>query len=278
VARSISKTGIAVDHDPVKHRILVLCLATVSACASAHATSPRPAAATQAPGWLGSRSATTTQSAIASIAMPVRFAGSNLLVALVATDGPDTFPATRIMNQTTAVFGGDASLHWNRAAHVSARRDWVAPGGQRELFGASVAEVWTAVPPAQWSPGTVTVTNNHRNAHDDGMAVTIAAFANGVLDHTVVNDGLHDRAEACELVLPDHALVYAATFAGRVNANFVPTPDAHLVTARRAGDDTAGVIATNGHDLPAGQIRIGYTSPNPGDYWEVAAAVVRGAT
>ncbi len=235
-----------------------------------------PAAhATPSTGWLGSRSASVAQDVVANIAVPSRFAGANLLVALVASDGPDTFPATHIVTETTAVFGGTAGLTWTRVAHVSARHDWATPGAHLELYGASIAEVWTATPPQGWTPsGNVTVTTTHPNTRDDGMTVTIVAYANGQFDHAVTFDGLAGMAERRNVDVPNDSSIYAATFAGRVNADFTPTANFHDVVERQAGDDTATVIASNDRDLPTGSYATGMVSPDPGNFWEVAAAVI----
>jgi hypothetical protein len=207
--------------------------------------------------------------------MPSQFVGAKLLVALVASDGPDTYPATHVESETTAIFGGTADLTWTRAAHVSARHDWATPGAQLEQYGASVAEVWTATPPLGWAAtGDVTVTTTHPNTHDDGMTITIAAFANAQLDHTVTFDGLAGMRERRWVNVPDDSAVYAATFAGRVNADFTPVGGFHDVVERQAGDDTATVIASDNRDLPAGPVKVGNLTPDPGNYWEVAAAVV----
>jgi hypothetical protein len=45
--------------------------------------------------------------------------------------------------------------------------------------------------------------------------------------------------------------------------------------ARRAGDDTAQVIASNNRNLPAGIYNVGYIlNPAPGNYWEMALVEV----
>jgi len=234
-----------------------------------------PSGAATSTGWLASRSASVAQNQFATIAMPSAFTGANLLIALVAADGPDTYPATRVTTPTTAVFGGSAGLRWIREAHVSARHDWATPGAQLEQFGASVAEVWSATLPAHWTPnGDVTVANSHPNTHDDGTVVTIAAFSHARFDHAVTFDGLAGMSELRRVNMPNDSAIYAATFAGRVNSDFAPVAHFHHVIERRAGDDTAGVIASNSRDLPAGAIAVGNAAPDPGNYWEVAAAVV----
>jgi hypothetical protein len=235
-----------------------------------------PAAhAAATPGWLGSRSASVAQDVVADIAVPSRFTGANLLVALVASDGPDTYPATHVMTETTAIFGGSAGLTWTRVAHVSARQDWATPGAHIELYGASVAEVWTATPPDGWTAtGDITVTTTHPNTRDDGMTVTVAAFASAQLTRTVTFDGLAGMAERRSVNVPADSAIYAATFAGRVNADFTPVANFHNVVERRAGDDTATVIASNNRDLPEGAVKVGNVAPDPGNFWEVAVAIV----
>ncbi|HEX6475892.1 MAG TPA: hypothetical protein VF005_01360, partial [Acidimicrobiales bacterium] len=65
-------------------------------------------------------------------------------------------------------------------------------------------------------------------------------------------------------------------FNGRENAAFTPLSGYHTAAARRAGDDTAQVIASNDRALGAGLQTVGYTSsPSPGDYWEEAIVEVR---
>jgi len=254
----------------------LLSVLSLSVLAGLATTAPAPGfAAANTPGWLGSRSANVAQNVVASIDIPPSFATADLLVAVVATDGPDTFPVGSVTTETTAVFGGTSSLRWTRDAHVSARRDVVAPGDQRELFGASVAEVWTAIPAGgRTVAGTITVTTNHPNTHDDGMAVAIAAFSHATLARVVTFDGLKTTPERAAVAVPADSAIYAATFAGRRNADFLPLPGLHVVAERRAGDDTAGVIASNSRDLPSGMQSVGYSGPRPGDYWEVAAAVI----
>ncbi len=73
--------------------------------------------------------------------------------------------------------------------------------------------------------------------------------------------------------VPAGSSVYAITFSGRVNANFIPLPGYHEVVQRRQGDDTAGVLAPDSRDLPAGLQAVGYSAPNPGNYWEMTIAV-----
>jgi hypothetical protein len=233
------------------------------------------AVGTTSTGWLGSRGASVAQDQVATIAMPSTFAGADLLVASVAADGPDTSPATTITTPTTAVFDGTAGLRWTRVAHVSARHDWATPGAHLELYGASVAEIWTTTPPAHWTPtGDVTVANSHPNTRDDGMTITIAGFANAQIDEAVTFDGLAGMPEHMPVFVPNDSAIYAATFAGRVNAYFTPIANFHRVIERRAGDDTAGVIASNNRDLLAGIIDVGNIAPDPGNYWEVAVAVI----
>ena len=77
---------------------------------------------------------------------------------------------------------------------------------------------------------------------------------------------------------PATPAIYAATFAGRRNAKFVPLAGYHRVVQRRAGDDSAAVIASNDRDLASGTQAVGYGSPDPGNYWEAAAAVITSAT
>jgi len=230
---------------------------------------------TMSTGWLGSRSASVAQSQVAVIAVPPTFAGADLLVASVAADGPDTSPASNITTPTTAVFGGTTGLRWTRVAHISARHDWATPGSRLESYGASVAESWIATPPARWTPtGVVTIANSHPNTRDDGMTVTVAAFSHAQFDEAVTFDGLAGSPERAAVFVPHDAAIYASTFAGRVNADFTPVANFHRVIERRAGDDTAGVIASNSRDLPAGTLDVGNIAPDPGNYWEVAAAVI----
>jgi hypothetical protein len=236
---------------------------------------PSPSGASTGTGWLGSRSASVAQNQVAVVAMPSTFAGADLLVASVAADGPDTYPATKVTTPTTAVFGGTSGLHWTRVAHVSARHDWATPGAHLERYGASVAEIWIATAPARWtSTGVVTVANSHPETRDDGMTVTVAAFSNAQFDEAVTFDGLAGMPEHMPVFVPHDSAIYAATFAGQLNADFTPVANFHHVIERRAGDDTAGVIASNSRDLSTGTIQVGNIAPDPGNYWEVAVAVV----
>ena len=259
---------------------VVLVIVSLAGAARADVVPPAPPGPSVAnsPGWLGSRSAQVAQDAVATINVRSSWASANLLVAFVATDGPDTAPVAHVTTETTAVFGGTAALHWTRVAHVAARQDWAAPGDRLEPLGASVVEVWTAAPGSDWSAGgAITVTTTHPNTRDDGMAVTIVAFSNGTLDHVVRFDGLAGMREQAAVAVPPHSAIYAATFAGKRNANFVPLAGYHRVVQRRAGDDTAAVIASNDRDLASGTQAVGYGSPDPGNYWEAAAAVITSA-
>jgi hypothetical protein len=236
---------------------------------------PSSSGAQTGTGWLGSRSASVAQDQVAVFAMPSTFEGADLLVASVTADGPDTYPATSVTTPTTAVFGGRSGLQWTRVARVSARHDWAALGARLEVYGASVAEIWVATPTAPWTPtGVVTVANSHSETRDDGMTVTVAAFSHAQFDEAVSFDGLAGMAEHMAVFVPHDSAIYAATFAGRRNAAFTPIAKLHRVIERRAGDDTAGVIASNSRDLPTGRIEVGNTAPDPGNYWEVAAAVI----
>ena len=232
------------------------------------------------PGWLGSRSASAPQDGVATVSLPSAFAHANLLVALVAADGPDSVPIGAATTETTVRFSDPARLLWTRAAHVSARHDFGYPGQALEHFGASVTEVWTATPPPRWVPSRdpLRVTNSHPNRRDDGFVVTIAAFTNGRLAEAATLDGMANDTEQISLSVPDESAIYAATFAGHRNTDFVPLAGYHLVRQRRAGDDTGGVIASDTRDLSAGVQRLGYTAPSPGDFWELAVAVVSTAS
>lgn len=233
--------------------------------------------ASTGPGWLGSRSSSAEQTAAAAIRPPSQFASANLLVALVAADGPDSIPVGTATSETSVRFSDRTHLRWTRAAHVSARQD---VGLHLETFGASVAEVWTARPPTTWVPtdDVIQVTNTHPTTNDDGFLVTIAAFTNGRLAETGTIDGMNRDTEQLSMSVPDGSAIYAATFAGRVNADFTPVPGMHLAARRRAGDDTAGVIASDDRALAAGVQTVGYTAPAPGNFWEMAVAVISPAS
>ena len=269
--------GIPGDDDTdVRRQIgwILVSLALLTGTAGPTAALAPPFANALSPGWLGSRSAAAPQAGVASIALPDTFATAKILVALVGADGPDTVPIGFATSETTARFSG-GQLTWTRVAHVSARHDWTTPGGRVERFGASVAEVWVASPPPGWSGGQVVrVTLNHPNHRDDGFVVTIAAFANGRLLEATTADGLNARAEQKQLTVPDHSAVYAATFNGQRNADFTPLVGYHRALQRRAGDDTAAVIASDGRDLAGGMQTVGFTSPEPGNFWEMAVAVI----
>jgi hypothetical protein len=208
--------------------------------------------------------------------LPSSFSAANLLVALVAADGPDSIPVGSATSETSVEFSDPAGLIWMRAVHVSARHDFGLGPDPREQFGASIAEVWTAMPPRGWSPLTdpISIVNSHPNTTDDGSLITIAGFAHGRLAEVATIDGMAADAERLSLSVPGQSAIYAATFAGRRNANFTPVAGFHLAAQRRAGDDTAGVIASNDRNLPAGIQTVGYTAPGPGDFWELAVAVI----
>jgi hypothetical protein len=230
---------------------------------------------TSSTGYLGEQSANAAQNQQAVIHVPHSFARANLLVALVAADGPDSFPATRYRSATTAIFGGSSGLQWKRAAHVSAHRDVHTRHEFRERYGASIAEVWTAAPPAGWhAGGTITCITNHPKSGDDGTAVTIAAFSHGRLAQTLTKDGLHSRPERLTTTVGAGDDLLAALFEGRMNADFVPLPGYRTLVQRRAGDDTASVLESDNRSLAAGSQTVGFASPNPGDYWEMAVAVI----
>jgi hypothetical protein len=223
------------------------------------------------PGWIASVNASYAQDSPATLTLPSSFSTANLLVAVVSNDGPDSNTS-----ETTAVFGGNSGLTWTRRAHISARQDWAVPGDQLDTYGASSAEIWTAVPPPGWTPGTVTEISNHPNTPDDGGVITIAAWANGQLGNIATLDGLNTRPEHQNMVLSGAgSSIYAALFNGRNNATFTPSSGYHTAVARHAGDDTAQVIASDSRDLGAGLQTIGYApSPSPGDYWEEAIVEV----
>jgi hypothetical protein len=228
-------------------------------------------------GWIGSVTASYAQETGATLALPSTFAKAHLLVAIVANDGPDSDTL-----ETHAVFGGAPGLTWNRGAHISAHQDWTAPGDRVDLAGASSAEIWTANPPRGWTPGKVTEISSFPEitspVRDDGGIVTIAAWSSGRLGQILTLDGLNSRPEHQALnTLGPASSIYAAVFNGRVNANFIPLRGFHTAsgTTRRAGDDTAQVIASNNRNLPAGIYNVGYVSnPAPGDYWEMALVEV----
>jgi hypothetical protein len=233
----------------------------------------RPNALTLTSGWLGSRSASAAQDGVATFRFPQQFAQADLLVALVGLDGPDTVPVGLHATATTARFSDPLHLVWTRRAHVSARHD---VGPVLETFGASVAEIWTANPPPGWNPvaDPIRVTNNFPLTNDDGFAVTIAAFSSGRVAETATTDGMNGDPEQLVLAVPQHSAIYAATFSGRRNAAFTPMAGYHLAVERRAGDDTAAVLASDDRDLASGMQTLGYTAPSPGDFWELAAVVI----
>jgi hypothetical protein len=246
---------------------------------SAPPVTVKTAVTSGAPGWLGSASANVAQNVPATVTVPASFSGANLLVALVATDGPDSVPVGNATSETTAVFGGTSGLTWTRQGHESSRQDWAATGDRLETYGGSATEVWTALPPQGWTPhGTVTEISNHPNLVDDGQVLTIAAFNNGRIGDVKTLDGLASRPEQQQMSVAAGSSVYAATFSGRVNANFTPVHAYHEVVQRRQGDDTAGVLASDSRDLPAGLQAVGYSAPNPGNYWEMTIAVITAAT
>ena len=230
------------------------------------------------PGWLGSVNAAYAQSAGADLRLPSTFTGANLLVAVVANDGPDSVPVGSATSETSAVFSGTSGLTWKRHSHLSARQDWAANGDQPESYGASSVEIWTATPPGNWHPsGDVREISSHPSSGDDGGIVTIVAYSNGQLEDITTLDGLNSRAESQTMSVPNGSAVYAAMFNGRVNATFTPGAGYHTANSRNAGDDTAKVIASNDRALPASLQSVGYTGgPAPGDYWEEAVVVVDG--
>ncbi len=243
----------------------------VSASPSASTTTTPPADS----GFLGELSASVAQNQVAELRVPSWFVRPNLLVALVAADGPDTYPTTHVRVGTIAVFGGSAGLQWKRAARESARHDFAAGHARHERYGASIAEIWTAVPPPGWKAGgVVTVTTTHPETHDDGLVITVVAFARGRIESTPTKDGLHTRPERLTTTVAAGDDLFAALFEGRVNANFVPLPGFRADVQRRAGDDTASVLESDRRSLPAGAQTVGFASPNPGDYWEMAVAVI----
>ncbi len=256
--------------------VLAFVAASVSLIrASAPPVTVRTAVTSGAPGWLGSASASVAQNVPATITVPTSFAGANLLVAMVATDGPDSTPVGSATSETTAVFGGTSGLTWTRHGHESSRQDWAATGERLETYGASATEVWTATPPPRWTPqGNVTEISNHPNSADDGQVLTIAAFNNGGLGDVITLDGLASRPEQQQMSVPPGSSVYAATFNGKVNASFTTLPGYHHVLQRRQGDDTATVLTSDSRDLPAGLQAVGYSAPNPGNYWEMTIAVI----
>jgi hypothetical protein len=225
------------------------------------------------PGWIDSVSASYAQNQVATLTLPSGFSTAKLLVAIVANDGPDSNTT-----ETTAVFGGTTHLRWVRHAHVSARQDWEAGTDSIDVYGASSAEIWTAAPPSGWRPGgkTVTEISNQPNTGDDGGVITLAAWSNGRLGHIHTLDGLNSRPEHQLMALDgSSASIYAAVFNGRANASFNPASGYQFTVTRHAGDDTAGVIASDNRNLGASLQNIGYAStPSPGDYWEMAIVEV----
>jgi hypothetical protein len=263
----------------MKRAIIAIVVASLAAVLAACGSASRSSSATGAPsptptGWLGEQSATAPQNEAAVIKVPRSFRDARLLVALVAADGPDTIPEGRTVSETSAVFGGSSPLQWTRAARASARHDWAEGNAPRERYGASVTEVWTAVPPAGWQPGTITATTTHPDTRDDGLAVTIVAFSHATLARVKTIDGMHTRAERLRVAVAPGDMLYAASFAGRRNANFVPLAGLRRVAQRRAGDDTAGVLAYKTTAAATGTETVGYASPNPGDFWEMAVVVI----
>jgi hypothetical protein len=272
-----SGAGIAVDADLViAGRSLAVSVAVFLGL-SATSVGATGASVVAGPEWLGSRSAGAAQSGVAVIRPPSQFEPANLLVALVAADGPDSIPVGTATSETSVRISDRTHLRWTRAVHVSARHD---VGLHLETFGASAAEIWTARPPAGWvaTDDVIQVVNTHPTAKDDGFVVTIAAFANGRLAETGTVDGMDGDAEQLAMAVPDGSAIYAATFAGHRNADFTPNAGMHRVAQRRAGDDTAGVIASDSRALPASVQDVGYTAPTPGNFWEMAVAVISPAS
>ena len=262
----------------VCHRRAARSVAAALFVALAGCAGPSPGrAAGGGPGWIGSISGAGSQAATITLRIPSAWSAADLILAFVASDGPDTEPVTTISRPTTAVLGGASGLTWTRLAHVSARHDWSRPSEPLERYGASIAEIWAARVPRDWTragSGTITVANSHPETADNGFAATIVAFANGRISGIATLDGLSANPEWQRVVVPACSDIFAATFAGRANASFDPVAGYHLVVQRRAGDDTAGVLASDSRCLPASSQRVGYSAPNPGDFWEMAIAIV----
>jgi hypothetical protein len=67
-----------------------------------------------ATGWIGSVTAAYAQQTGATLSSPPNFSKADLLVAIVANDGPDSNSV-----ETHAVFSGTSGLKWIRHTHIS---------------------------------------------------------------------------------------------------------------------------------------------------------------
>ena len=212
--------------------------------------------------------------------VPSAFAAADLLVALVAADGPDSVPIGAATTETTARFSDPAGCCGRACACVRPSRLRL-PGPAPENFrriccrGLDGDHHHRVGPGLGPDPGRRTTIPTSR---DDGFVVTIAAFTNGRLAEAATIDGMTDDTEQISLSVPDGSAIYAASFAGHLNTDLVPLAGFHLVRQRRAGDDTGGVIASNARALSAGVQHLGYTAPDPGNFWELAVAVVSPAS
>lgn len=230
------------------------------------------------PGWIGSLSGGAPQTGKVTLSPPTAWKSANLLVLMASLDGPDTQPVGKATGETHAIVGGTSGLSWTRLTHVSARQDWAAAGSKLEPYGASATEVWVAQVPVGWpATGTIMVADSQATK-DDGFVVTVVAYSNGKVNGVVTLDGLNGRPEVQRLTVPACSSVYAATFFGKVNAAFTPERGYQAAVVRRAGDDTAATLASTSHCLAASLQAVGYTAPAPGNYWEMAIAIVSPAS
>lgn len=223
-------------------------------------------------GWLGGIQASGPQDQQVILSIPASFGGADLLIATTADDGPDN-PTT----PNAAVFGGTSGLTWTRVGHDSSRANVALPGDTLEPTGASSTEAWQAIPPPGWNGTATTISelSNHPTTADDGHVVSVSAYTNGVVEHTVNSDGLGGAGSATVGIggVPSGSAVYMAILEGRVNAPFAPTSGSHTAVQRQAGDDTMSVVASSSRALPAGSFTAGHVG-DPGAYWEATGVVV----
>lgn len=231
----------------------------VAAAAASVAFASPASAATPNVGFLESASGHGPESAPTTVTLKPQMNGANLLVAMVAADGPDS-PATQ---QVT--LSDDRHHAWTlQDRHV--------------VFG-SIVEVYTA-PGTGHDGGTVVTSSLLVHRGDEGQAMTVAAWSHAVWQGTVDKNG-SGGIPRLDFTASLHTDTYTVFVDGRHNRPIQLVSGFHTVNIDPVGSNPPGadhdlyeISHLNSHDWPGGVMSTGNTGPIASPVWGIVDANV----
>lgn len=248
-ARSLGSTAVV-------GAVAALCLGTIACTgASASPADGTTRAASTAPnvGFLDSVSGHGPELGPTSVTLDAKQNGANLLVLMVIADGPDRLP-----HQVVTI--SDSRHHiWTE------RQSWL-------VFG-SLINVYTS-PGTGHDAGTVVTSVLGVHMHDEGQAVTVAAWSNASFDGTVQKNGSFG-IPSLTFTAPAHTDTYTLFADGKHNRPITLVPGFHPVNVVPLGDATTidhdlyEVSHLTSHDWHGGAMLTGNTGPVASPYWGI---------